>query len=121
MKKRIKSFVYAGRGIREVFSSEANMKIHLVMAVSVTICGFLFDISVTEWLVCILLFGLVIGAEMINTAIEAVVDLSSPKKHELARKAKDVAAGAVLVTAIFAAIAGLIIFVPKAWNFFLNH
>lgn len=121
MKKRIISFVYAGRGIREAFTGEANMKIHLAMAVLVTVCGFVFGISLTEWLVCILCFALVIGAEMINTAIEAVVDLSSPKKHELARKAKDVAAGAVLVTAIFAALAGFIIFVPKAWQLFLNH
>jgi diacylglycerol kinase len=81
--------------------------------------GILFAISIAEWMLCLLCFGLVITAEMLNTAIENLVDLASPQKHVLAGKAKDIAAGAVLVAAIVAAIVGLIIFLPKVWNLIL--
>jgi diacylglycerol kinase len=120
MHKRIKSFGYAFRGIKTVFATEANMKIHLVIAILVVICGFFFRISVTEWLLCLLCFGLVLSLEMINTAIEKTIDLVSPEYHSLAEKAKDAAAGAVLISAIIAAIVGLIIFIPKGWNFLLG-
>ena len=115
MKKRIQSFVYAGRGVWLVISAEANMKIHLTVAVLVVLAGFFFQISATEWMACLLCFGLVFTTEMINTAIENVVDLASPLYHELAGKAKDIAAGAVLICAIISAIIGLLIFIPKAW------
>lgn len=113
MKKRIRSFGYASKGIQKVFGSEPNMRIHITMAILVTICGFSFSISHTEWMFCVLSFGLVIGAEMINTAIENIVDLVSPEKNKLAGYAKDIAAGAVLICAIASVIVGLIIFVPK--------
>jgi len=116
MKKRIQSFGYAIRGIREVFGSEANMKIHIVITVLVIISGILFSISLTEWIFCLLCIGLVVGAEMINTAIENVVDLASPELHPLAGKAKDIAAGAVLICAVISVIVGLIIFLPKGWH-----
>jgi diacylglycerol kinase (ATP) len=116
MKKRIRSFGYAGRGIGLVFGSEPNMKIHLIFAILVIICGFIFSISLLEWMFCLLSFGLVIGAEMINTAIENLVNLVSPDHHVLAGKVKDIAAGAVLICAIISAIIGLLIFVPKGWN-----
>lgn len=96
-----------------VIRSEKNMQIHLIVAFLVIIAGFLLSISITEWLICLLCFGLVISAEMINSSIETIVDLISPEKNELAGKAKDIAAGAVLVTAVFSAAAGLIIFIPK--------
>ena len=115
MKKRIRSFGYAGRGIKVVFGSEPNMKIHIGIATLVIICGFIFSISITEWIECLLCIGLVFGMEMMNTAIENVVDLASPKLHPLAGKAKDIAAGAVLICAIISVIIGLLIFVPKAW------
>ena len=120
MKKRIRSFVYAGRGIRLVFSSEANMKIHIVVATLVVICGFIFNINTTEWIACLLCIGLVFGAEMINTAIENVVDLASPDHHELAGKAKDIAAGAVLICAIVSIIIGILIFLPKGLQLLLS-
>ncbi|MDD2284863.1 MAG: diacylglycerol kinase family protein [Paludibacter sp.] len=116
MKSRIHSFKNAIRGIRMVIRSEKNMQIHLVIAALVVIAGWFFSISTTEWLMCLLCFGLVLGAEIINTAIENLVDLVSPNKHELAGKAKDIAAGAVLVSAIIAACVGLIIFTPKIWD-----
>jgi len=119
MKRRIQSFKNAFRGIRLVFKSEKNMQIHLIFVVLVIFFGILFAISIAEWMLCLLCFGLVITAEMLNTAIENLVDLASPQKHVLAGKAKDIAAGAVLVAAIVAAIVGLIIFLPKVWNLIL--
>ena len=71
-----------------------------------------------EWIICIILFGLVISAEIMNTAIEATVDLVTRERHPLAGKAKDTAAGAVLVLAIVSAIIGAIIFVPKIISLF---
>lgn len=79
-------------------------------------CRFFFSISPAEWLVCLVLFSLVMGAELINTAIEAAVDLACPRENPKAKLAKDAAAGAVLICAIFAAMAGTIIFLPKLWN-----
>lgn len=113
MKKRIQSFGHAFRGIRMVFGSEINMMIHLAVATLVIAFGILLQISLIEWLICILCFGLVISAEMFNTSIETFIDMVSPEHHPLAGKAKDIAAGAVLVSAIAAATIGLIIFVPK--------
>lgn len=116
MKKRIKSFGYAAKGIRTVLQSETNMKIHAIIAGLVIICGIIFKISPNEWLMCLLCFGLVFSAEMFNTAIETIINLVSPETNPLAGKAKDIAAGAVLVSAIFSATIGLIIFIPKGWR-----
>lgn len=107
------SFKYAWKGICSAVKSERNMHIHLIFVAAVVICGFVFHISKTEWLACIGCFGLVLAAEMMNTAIETIVNLVSPERHPLAGKAKDIAAGAVLIAAIASAIVGLIIFVPK--------
>ena len=89
------------------------MRIHFFMASLVIIFGFFLKISYMEWLVCLLLIGLVIMAEFINTAVEYVVDLASPKVHPLAKAAKDTASAGVLMMAIISAAIGLIIFVPK--------
>ena len=108
-----KSLGYAISGIIQCIQKERNIKIHLVFMFLVIICGFLFQLSITEWLVCILLFGLVIYLELVNTAIESVVDLCTQEYHPLAKIAKDTAAGAVLISAIASVVIGLIIFVPK--------
>ena len=108
-----KSLGYAISGIIQCIQKERNIKIHLVFMFLVIICGFLFRLSITEWLVCILLFGLVISLELVTTAIEAVVDLCTQEYHPLAKIAKDTAAGAVLISAIASVVIGLIIFVPK--------
>ena len=112
-----KSFGYAFRGIRDCIVKERSIKIHLTMTALVILAGIFFRISVLEWIACLILFALVISLEIINTAIEAVVDLACEEKKPLARLAKDAAAGAVLVSAIFAAIIGLIIFIPKLLAF----
>jgi diacylglycerol kinase len=119
MKKRIQSFGYAGRGIKIVFGSEANMKIHIFTSVLVIIGGFALKINITEWCLCLLCVGLVVGAEMMNTAVETVVDLVSPDFHPLAGKAKDIAAGAVLICAVISIIVGLLIFIPKIYELLL--
>lgn len=89
------------------------MRIHFLSAVLVVIAGFATGLSYSEWLIITIMIALVIGAEMINTAIECTVNLASPELHPLAKKAKDVAAGAVLVFAIASVIIGLLIFLPK--------
>lgn len=108
-----KSLKHAIDGILSCVQKERNLKIHFCMMFLVIICGFIFRITQVEWMVCIILFGLVISLELVNTAIEAIVDLCSPNIHPLAKLAKDAAAGAVLVSALVAAIVGLIIFIPK--------
>ena len=79
----------------------------------VIIFGIFLKINVTEWCICIILFGFVISLELVNTAIETVVDIAMPEKNEKAKKAKDISASAVLISAICSAIIGLIIFIPK--------
>lgn len=112
-KKLINSFKYAFTGMWSAYKSERNMKIHIAVAILIILFGVFLQISTYEWLACIVCFAMVIGAEMFNTAIETVVDIAMPKKDERAKKAKDVAAGGVLVFAIGSAIIGSIIFIPK--------
>ena len=108
-----KSFGYAFQGIGRTIRDERNIKIHLAATVLVVIFGLAFNISMTEWFVCLILFGLVISLELVNTAVEATVDLVTEENKPLAKKAKDAAAGAVLVSAIFAGIIGCMIFLPR--------
>lgn len=121
-KKEIKSlgnsFKYAFQGIWASFKSERNMKIHVFMMIFVILCGFLLNINLGEWITCLILFALVIGAELFNTAIEAVVDMISLEKSPQAKLAKDISAGAVLVFAMASALIGLLIFVPKILELF---
>ncbi|MDR0977086.1 MAG: diacylglycerol kinase family protein [Prevotellaceae bacterium] len=112
IKKQLKSFRYAWCGLKECARKEQNMCFHLVAAVLVVAVGAAFRITRTEWMLAVLCIGLVVAAELVNTAIESVVDLASPERHPLAARAKDVAAAAVLVCAVTAAVVGLIIFVP---------
>ena len=108
-----KSFGYAFEGIRTGIRKERNMKIHcLAVRFAVTAVGTFLHIKPVEWCICLLLFGLILSLELVNTALEAVVDLVTKEKKPLAKIAKDTAAGAVLVSAIAAAIIGCIIFVP---------
>lgn len=116
-KRLIDSFRYAFYGICEAYKGEQNLKIHTVFAILVIICGFFFKISYVEWLICLVLIGLVLMAEFFNTAIEYVVDLASPSVHPLAKLAKDTASAGVLMMAIISAMIGLIIFVPKVIEF----
>ena len=111
-KKLINSFKYAIEGFISSFKTERNMKIHVLMMILVIIAGMTFEITKLEWILCMILFGIVISAELFNTAIETVVDIVMPEKNEKAKLAKDVSAGAVLVVSIASAIVGIIIFLP---------
>ena len=109
------SFAYAFDGVLSALKTERNLVIHFAVAALVTALAFVLRCSATEWYILIILFGLVITAELVNTAIETVINLVSPEYHPLAKLAKDTAAGAVLVMAVAAAVIGMIIFVPKLW------
>ena len=112
----IRSFGYAFEGIWTGIKKERNMKIHCLAVILVTAAGIAFGISATEWCICLLLFGMVVSLELVNTAVEAVVDLVTEEKKPLAKIAKDTAAGAVLFTAIMAVIIGCVIFIPYAFD-----
>lgn len=104
------AFRCAFRGIWETVSSQRNMKIHLAVAVVALVLCAVLRCTAAEWAVVIAMIGAVLAAEIINSALESVVDLCSPDYHELARRAKDMAAGAVLVLAIAAVAVGVVIF-----------
>lgn len=107
------AFVCAAKGIKEAIKTETNLKFNIVVAIIIIACGFLFKIGTTEWIVCILSIGIMLFAEIMNTAVEATVDLVTREYNKQAKKAKDISAGAVLILSINVAIIGLIIFVPK--------
>jgi diacylglycerol kinase len=107
------SFRYAFAGVAHAFRTQRNMKVHAAVAAAVCAAGVAFGVSRVEWAVLALTIGLVVQVEIMNTAIEAVVDKASPESHPLARVAKDCAAGAVVVSAITAVIVGAIIFLPR--------
>ena len=111
-----KSFGYAFEGIGTCIKKERNMKIHCAAAILVVIAGVILKISSLEWCICLTTL-LIMALELVNTAVEAVVDLVTEERKPLAKIAKDTAAGAVLIAAIMAAIAGIIIFLPKGLTF----
>lgn len=111
-RKQLRSFVFAWKGIYSCLGHEQNLSFHLLAAILTLATGYFFEISLIEWTIIVLCIGLVIAAELINTAIERLVDLVSPQRNPLAGQVKDIAAGAVLVCALAAAITGIIIFLP---------
>ena len=112
------SLDFAVSGLITTFKDARNMRKHAVSAILVILAGLVFQVSVTEWLFLLLSISLVIAFEIVNSAIENVVDLASDYHFSmLAKNAKDMAAGAVLFVSGFALLTGLIIFVPKIWNF----
>ena len=108
-----KSFCHALSGIWYALKCEHNMIIIFVAAIVVVTAGLFFNLSAYEWLFCIMSIGMVSATEMINTSIEAVVDLETQKYHPLAKIAKDTASSATLIFSITAFIGALIIFLPK--------
>lgn len=113
----ISSLEFALTGIFTAFKEEKNMRSHVLSALAAIIAGLIFRISATEWLFLLLSIFLVIAFEIMNSAVENVVDLASDYHFSMrAKNAKDMAAGAVLVVSGFAVITGLIIFLPKLWD-----
>ena len=112
LKKQLRSFGYAWKGIQSCVGKEQNLSFHLIAAMAVIIAGIVLGITRTEWIMVVMCIGTFIAAELFNTAIEKLVDLVSPERHPVAGRVKDIAAGAVLICAVAAAIIGLIIFIP---------
>jgi diacylglycerol kinase (ATP) len=108
----VRRFGWAGQGVVVLFRTQANARIHAVAAIMAIAAGWCFGITRVEWCAVVLAIGMVLAAEAVNTAIEAVVDLASPELHPLAGRAKDVAAGAVLIAAAAAAVVGFLVFGP---------
>ena len=116
IKRLIKSFGHALKGLKLLFSSQRNAVIHLLLMFCAIVMGFMFQISNSEWIMIIFCSALVIAAEAFNTALEKMADAIHPDKHDGIGNAKALAAGSVLITAIAALIVGIIIFLPKLYS-----
>ena len=115
------SLEFAITGIFTAIKEERNMRKHALSALVAILAGLVFRISATEWLFLLMAVFLVIALEIVNSAIENVVDLASNYHFSmLAKNAKDMAAGAVLVVSCYALITGMIVFIPKIWHLIFN-
>ena len=115
MRAFLRSFGYAFEGIAYTVRTQRNARVHMLVGALVVLAAVYFRVSATEWAVLALTFGVVFSAEMINTVAELSVDLLTQRRHPLAKVAKDVSAGAVLVTALAAIGVGIAIFGPRLW------
>lgn len=113
-----KSFAVAFAGIGRAFMSELHMKVHLVFAILALIACWILQVEPWGWCVVIICIGMVVSAEVLNTAVEALCDKVSPEYDHLIKVAKDAAAGAVLVLAITSVVAGLIVYIIALFNLF---
>lgn len=110
---RIKSVGYAFKGAYLLIATEASIKVQFFIGVLVTIAGFYYNISSTEWMLQILTIASILSLEGLNTAIEEIADFVHPDHHKKIGLIKDLAAGAVFITAIAAVVIGSIIYIPK--------
>jgi diacylglycerol kinase (ATP) len=110
------SFRAAFAGVHWAWQSQRNFRIHVLMTVPAVALGLWLKLSLPEWCLLLLAIGSVLTVELLNTAIEAAVDLASPEWHELAKRAKDTAAAAVLVAAGCAVGLALLVFGPRLWQ-----
>ena len=113
MKSRIQSVKYAIEGIITLLEEEPNARIHLVVMLFVILLSIFFSITIIEWIAVIFAIGMVLTAEAFNTSIENVSNAITIEKNESIRKSKDIAAAAVLISALTAVLIGLLVFVPK--------
>ena len=113
MQRLFNSFKFAFRGLFFALKSEKNLQIHVIISILVIVAGIFLKISATEWLTVLLCIGLVISAELMNTAIEKLCDFVCQQKNTEIGHIKDISAAAVTVCAIISAVAGIIIFLPK--------
>ncbi len=121
MKRFLQGFVYASEGIRYVIQTQRNARVHLVIAGVIAAAGIYFRLAPLEWAVLVLTFGVVFSAEMVNTVAETAVDILTQRQHPMAKVAKDVGAGAVLVAALAAIGVGVAIFGPRLWVMILGR
>lgn len=113
IKKRIQSFGHAINGLKTLIKEEHNARIHFFAGIVVIAAGFLLEISIMEWIAIVFAIGFVITVEILNSSIENVADFITPKHHNTIKKIKDLAAAAVLVSAITAFAIGMLVFIPK--------
>ena len=116
IRSRLHAFRHAFRGLWYVIKTQRNAWIHVVITILVVALSLWLGVSTLEWVGLILTIAFVWMAEIINTALEAVVDLASPQQHPLARVGKDVGAAAVLIAALTAALVGVLILGPALWE-----
>lgn len=112
----VKSLALALSGIRVAIRTQRHMRFHMIAAVIVIALGSFLSLEAAEWCLLAIAIGMVVSAELVNTAIEQAVDLASPERHPLAKSAKDVAAGAVLTTALVAIAIGVLVLGPPLWK-----
>jgi diacylglycerol kinase len=110
VRRTLYSFRHAGRGLRWALSSQANLRVHLVIAAVVLVAAAFFRFTALEFVALLLCFAIVIAAELFNTSLEVLIDHAWPERHPMIGRAKDVAAAAVLLTAIGTALVGLVLF-----------
>lgn len=108
----LKSFRYAINGIKITIREERNFRIMLIVFFVVLGLGLYFQLDRVDWIIIVLISGIVLVAEVLNTTIENMMDMISPEYHVMAERIKDLSAGAVLITAVFSVIIGLMVFVP---------
>ena len=113
IKRFLISLGHALDGLKSIIKSEPNFIIHVIMGIFVVILGFLLKLASWEWCAVIIMIGMVLTVEGINTSIENLTDLVTKEQNPLAKKAKDTAAAAVLMCSLTATVIGLIIFLPK--------
>ncbi len=113
-----RSFFNSVNGVFMSYKDEQSLWIHLVMSVIVVLCGFVFHISRYEWIFSIILMGMILCAELLNTAIEASVDLITDRIHPLAKRAKDVGSATTFMMSVLAFVGEMIIFIPYMVDFF---
>ncbi|WP_216830050.1 diacylglycerol kinase [Alkalihalobacterium elongatum] len=111
-KRLLRSFVYAWTGLRYVIRYEQNMRIHLIMGIVVMALAFILNVSLTHKMILLLVIGVVLSLEVMNTAIERTVDMITEDYHPQAKVAKDIAAAAVFIFSIITVLIGLLIFLP---------
>jgi len=116
--KEANSFGYAFRGIWQALRHEWHLQIHAFCTLGVLVCSWYLGLTIAEWCLVIFAIGMVLAAEIFNSAIEQLTNIASPQFNAAAGRVKDMAAGAVLVAAITAAAVGCLVFLPKIWALF---
>lgn len=118
--KLTKSFKHAGRGIISVYKGEQNFRIHCMAGFLVIIISVFLEITILEWIIVFFLISILLILELINTALEKVIDVIKPRVHEYAADIKDIMAGAVLISAFMCAMGVLIVFIPHILKLFVR-
>ena len=111
--KILRSFGYAWFGLKHAFATQTNFRIHLLLAALAILMGIGFHITAMEWMIISICIGMVLFAELVNTALEKLADVVQKDHHPEIKLVKDIAAGAVLILAVISAVIGVIIFLPK--------